>query len=263
MKRPAFQFYPADWRKDSALQSCSLAARGLWMELLCIAHDCTPYGVLEINGHPMTVAQIARLVGESASRIKGLLEELEQCGVFARTQSGSIYSRRMVRDEHIRDARAQAGRLGGNPNLLKQKDKQKDNHGTNHNQTPSSSSSSSSTSKDQEQEPNQKQGRASAPPLPDWLPESAWNDWHAFRNARKGWTSKARELSLRTLTELRGQGHDPRRVIEQSIERGWTGLFPIRVQEARGSPKPPIAQQFAAKTYAGTPPNELPDYLRS
>ena len=30
MKRPAFQFYPSDWRKDMALQSCSVAARGLW-----------------------------------------------------------------------------------------------------------------------------------------------------------------------------------------------------------------------------------------
>jgi uncharacterized protein YdaU (DUF1376 family) len=114
-----------------------------------------------------------------------------------------------------------------------------------------------------EQEQDQKQGRASAPRLPDWLAESAWNDWHAFRNTRKGWTAKARELSLRTLAELHAQGHDPRKVIEQSIERGWTGLFPIRIQEARGSPRPSIAQQFAEKTYTGTPDDELPSYLRS
>jgi len=31
-KRPAFQFYPGDWRRDTALQSVSLAARGLWIE---------------------------------------------------------------------------------------------------------------------------------------------------------------------------------------------------------------------------------------
>jgi hypothetical protein len=110
--------------------------------------------------------------------------------------------------------------------------------------------------KDQEQ----KLGRASAPVLPEWLPADAWADWHAFRNARKGWTPKARALSLRTLTELHAAGHDPRRVIEQSIERGWTGLFPLHDV---ASTKPPMAQQFADKTYTGTPDDELPDFLRA
>ena len=71
----------------------------------------------------------------------------------------------------------------------------------------------------------QKGGKPPALTLPDWLPESAWLDWHAYRNSRKGWTHKARELSLAKLTKLRTQGHDPTAVIEQSIERGWTGLF--------------------------------------
>jgi uncharacterized protein YdaU (DUF1376 family) len=114
-------------------------------------------------------------------------------------------------------------------------------------------------------EKDQKQGRASAPELPEWLPEPVWREWHDFRNTRKGWTPKARELSLRTLTELHGQGHDPHKVIEQSIERGWTGLFPPKPPDAnpRGSPKPAIAQDFSAKTYIGTPENELPDFLRT
>lgn len=74
----------------------------------------------------------------------------------------------------------------------------------------------------------QKGGKPPALTLPDWLPESVWADWHAFRNQRKGWTHKARELSLSTLTKLRAKGHDPTSVIEQSIERGWTGLFEIK-----------------------------------
>lgn len=73
-------------------------------------------------------------------------------------------------------------------------------------------------------------GKGGKPPmaLPDWLPADAWQDWHNYRNAQKGWTRKARELSLRTLTELHAQGHDPRVVIELAIERGWRGLFPIK-----------------------------------
>jgi hypothetical protein len=147
MKLPAFQFYPADWRKDTAVQACSLAARGLWVELLCVAHECVPYGVLAINGTPMTVAQIARIVGESPSIVKRLLAELEHAGVFGRRDDGAIYSRRMLRDQRIREVRAQAGRLGGNPNLLKQNSKQKvkqvDKQTREQNLTPSSSASAS------------------------------------------------------------------------------------------------------------------------
>lgn len=112
MKRPAFQFYPADWRKDAELQSCSIAARGLWVEMLCIMHESSLYGHLAINGKPMTAAQLARLVGESEKNTKALLEELEGAGVFSTSDSGCIFSRRMVKDEEIRNIKAEAGKAG-------------------------------------------------------------------------------------------------------------------------------------------------------
>ncbi len=143
MKRPAFQFYPADWRKDLALSSCSLSARGLWIELMCVAHESDEYGVLSVNRKPLTTQQLARTVGESPAVIGKLLEELEQAGVFSRNEAGAIFSRRMVKDEHLRNVRASAGRLGGNPNLLNQKDKQTNKQPGKQSPTPSSSSSSS------------------------------------------------------------------------------------------------------------------------
>lgn len=147
MKRPSFQFYPADWRKDPALSACSLAARGLWIELMCIAHESDRYGFLTINGKAMTVAQISRMVGESPNLVSKLIAELDSAGVFSRDEEGSIFSRRMVADEHIRSVRSEAGRLGGNPNLVKQNTKQKDKdllkQNDKQNLTPSSSSSSS------------------------------------------------------------------------------------------------------------------------
>lgn len=153
MKRPAFQFYPSDWRKDPALSACSMAARGLWIELMCIAHEAENYGYLEINGKAMTTPQLARMVGESPAIVAKLVTELDNAGVFSRTAEGVIYSRRMVKDERIRNVRADAGRLGGNPNLLTQLDddllNQMDNlllnQTTEQKLTPSSSSSSSST----------------------------------------------------------------------------------------------------------------------
>lgn len=112
MKRPAFQFYPSDWRTDTALQFCSLAARGLWVEMMCIAHECDPYGHLVVNGRPMTVSQIGRLVGISEKECRKLLAELFDAGVPSRTEEGTIYSRRMVRDEEIRNKRAAGGAAG-------------------------------------------------------------------------------------------------------------------------------------------------------
>lgn len=117
-KRPSFQFYPADWRKDPALSTCSLAARGLWIELICVAHESEIYGVLTINGEPMTIQQISRTVGESPSVVAKLIKELSSSGVFSVDEGGCIYSRRMVEDERIRNIRADSGRLGGNPKLV-------------------------------------------------------------------------------------------------------------------------------------------------
>ena len=112
MKRPAFQFYPADWRRDSALQSCSVAARGLWIELMCVMHDCEPYGVLSVNGKAMSVAQLARLVGEQEKVVARLLSELEDAGVCSRDEQGRLFSRRMVKDEAVRESRANGGHAG-------------------------------------------------------------------------------------------------------------------------------------------------------
>jgi hypothetical protein len=122
MKRPAFQWYPSDWRKDNELQSCSIAARGLWHELLGIMHECTPYGHLTVDGRPASDAASARLCHVELREFKKLLAELEGAGVPSRTEAGILYSRRMVRDEHIRNVRAEAGKLGGNPNLINGKD---------------------------------------------------------------------------------------------------------------------------------------------
>lgn len=111
-KRPAFQFYPGDWRKDVQLRSCSLAARGLWIDLMCVMHDCEPYGHLVLNGHPMTPAKISGQIGVPPAVIKKLLAELLENGVARETAEGVIYSKRMVDDERKRNVRAAGGAAG-------------------------------------------------------------------------------------------------------------------------------------------------------
>lgn len=137
MKNPSFQFYPGDYLRDPAVRSVSLAARGLWIDLLCMMHQAPRRGYLEIQqGVPPTGEQIARMCGASAREIRALLAELRNASVFSE-EGGVIFSRRMIRDEALLVIRRTAGRLGGNPVLVNQKDKQRVNHSANQTPTPS------------------------------------------------------------------------------------------------------------------------------
>jgi hypothetical protein len=110
------KFYPSDWRADPKLRMCSLAARGLWAEMVCLMHEAKPYGSLLVNGHPVTDAQLASLVGSTKKEIKSLTFELESAGVFTR-EDGIIISRRMKRDAEKALKDKANGELGGNPDL--------------------------------------------------------------------------------------------------------------------------------------------------
>lgn len=121
-KNPWLKFYPVDWRGDPALRMCSMAARGLWIELLALMHEASPYGHLVISGKAPTDTQIAVLAGAPPEQISGLLGELESAGVFSRTKDGVIYSRRLVRDEKRSAVARKNGRNGGNPNISKQRE---------------------------------------------------------------------------------------------------------------------------------------------
>ncbi len=56
---PYIQFYPADWRGDIGVRGLTAAARGFWMECLCLMHEATPYGHLLINGQAPTDRELA------------------------------------------------------------------------------------------------------------------------------------------------------------------------------------------------------------
>jgi len=119
MKRPAFQFYPADWRKDLELGACSFTTRGIWFEMLCVMHEARPYGFMAMDGRAIPDQAAANLVRVPLPAYRRAIGELETNGVFSRTEDGLIYCRRMVRDERLRNVRADAGKLGGNPNLVR------------------------------------------------------------------------------------------------------------------------------------------------
>jgi hypothetical protein len=123
MSHPWLKFYPRDWRGDQALRAVSIAARGLWIEMLCIMHEASPYGHLILGGRAVSNDVLARVAGLGVDECGALLAELESAGVLSRTRKGVIYSRRMVKD----NSRAEKGRKSVNRRWEQEAERKKKN----------------------------------------------------------------------------------------------------------------------------------------
>ena len=207
MKRPSFQFYPGDYMKDPALRACGMAARGMWVDCLCIMHESPIYGHLTLDGKsPVQMVNLARMTGITLVEAEGYMDELYRNGVSTKNEAGIIFSKRMVRDEYLRNIRAQGGKLGGNPALLnKPKVSRKVVTPGNLQPTPSSSSSSSTSVVSTVDEPPKVNQKFVKPTLEEikgailkaGLPESEAqrflnhyesNGWKVGKNAMRSWT---------------------------------------------------------------------------
>lgn len=127
MADPWMKFYPRDWRGDQSLRAVSIAARGLWMECLCIMHEAKPYGHLLLNGEPVEVDALARMTGASVDEVSALMAELRKAGVFSVTGKGIIFSRRMTKDH----ARAAKGRKAVQKRWAQDTENKRENSGPN------------------------------------------------------------------------------------------------------------------------------------
>jgi len=151
MKQPAIQFYWGDWKKDPAVQSCSLAARALWFEMLCCMSESSERGYLLTSaGKPMSDEQLTRTASaDNVKQVRELKAELQEAGVFSIDAQGRIFNRRMVRDESLIAVRREAGGKGGRPkqNGTKNESKTEANQKAKPKQniTPSASSSASAS----------------------------------------------------------------------------------------------------------------------
>lgn len=93
--------------KDPALRSVSLAARGLYIDLLCLMWECPERGVLKTGNTLWDAQKIGNAIVTFSNPIighqndtKSLLDELVCNGVVTlRQEDGAIISRRMVREE--------------------------------------------------------------------------------------------------------------------------------------------------------------------
>lgn len=107
------QFFWADWSNDTALNLCSIPARGLWMALLCLMAQGKPYGTLNIKGRVPSDDELFTLTCPRGTRRRDFnrwLAELETHGVAERDHTATLRSPRMNHDGAISLSRIDAAK---------------------------------------------------------------------------------------------------------------------------------------------------------
>lgn len=114
------KFFWEDWASDNALSLCTLAAQGLWMRMLCIAAQGDDYGMLTVNGQPVSDEELAKLIRPHIDprRFARLLAELERKKVVSRDANGTLFCRRMTQlrlafDSHFLNGKRGASKRYG------------------------------------------------------------------------------------------------------------------------------------------------------
>lgn len=238
-KLPAFQFYPGDWRKDPNLSRCSKAAKGVWIDAMCLMFECEDRGVFATGGSPWTREEIAAAIGGDMTENLACLDELLRKGVAVLTKLGAISNRRMVKDEERRaDQRCRQNKFRNS-----HKSNENSDALVTHDVTPMSHRSSSSTSTTKQNLKATPKAAPSTFALPDWVPKDAWTGFEEVRKKiRAPLTDRARLTIIGDLEKLRAEGHDPGTVLDQSTSRGWRGVFAVKLENGRHAARSPSSQ---------------------
>lgn len=185
-----------------------------------------------INERPIPADKAIRIAKGNRMETETVLAEF-----FFLTDEGWRHSRA---DREICDyqSRAEAnriiGKLGGRPRKTQTVSERKPNG--NPNVTLATSHKPLANTKEE----------ASRPALPDWLPLDVWKDWSDHRG--KKFTKRAKTLALTRLEELHRQGHNLRACVDNSIESGWSKVFPPKDDQLKVAPRPehkPVKEALA------------------
>jgi hypothetical protein len=194
-------------------------------------HEGNPYGHMKVGNKVILSPNLASMVGATLKDVIDWLEELHQAGVYEIGEGGAIYSKRMVRDEILRNKRAEGGKLGGNPAL-------KVNHDDNlevvieDKQKPTPSSSSTSTTSST---------KKNTVATPNGVADSVWQDWLILRKTKRAAvTQSAVDGIVREATKA---GISLQEALETCCMRGWSG-FKAQWLKDKGEQK-----SFAEKDY--------------
>lgn len=96
--KQGFTFYPQSWLDDAKLTHCSLAAKGMWIDLLCHMHNGDPYGHLVFNSKVLSKEDVQKLLRITNQEVFDIAwqELLNKKIILQEHGSGAYYSKRMT-----------------------------------------------------------------------------------------------------------------------------------------------------------------------
>ena len=106
-KNPSSIWYWNDWLVDPCVRGCSMAAQGMWMQMLGIAAAADGY--VRVGDKPCSMSDLATITGQDKRSVSRWVRELEKRGVFSRDEDGTIFCRRMRREAEARAAKRANG----------------------------------------------------------------------------------------------------------------------------------------------------------
>jgi len=199
MGNPWGKWFWSDWLADPGLRRSSYAARGLWMDMLCIAAEADPIGTLVVNGEPLSTGDIARMTGGDPSEVATLLIELDRNGVLSRDRTGRIYNRRMVREGKRLKASAKGGKIGGRVTY--------ENHSGIFSTQATTQDATQGTTRDPEARSQKPQERELSRTIERWFALF----WQAYPN--RGKAANPRKPALDRFRRVIAAGADPEAII--------------------------------------------------
>ena len=107
-KPPALFLYVKDYLNAPDLRRCSWAARGVWMDAICISWLESPQGVIRAESR----AELCRILGDSETVLNPLIDELIAKGVADSDGPGVLICRRITRMAKLKQTRSKAGSKG-------------------------------------------------------------------------------------------------------------------------------------------------------
>jgi uncharacterized protein YdaU (DUF1376 family) len=209
IKRPAFQFYPADYLGSQRVALMSLEEEGAYIRLLCY---CWQHGSI-----PSNPDQIARLIGKGASTT---LATTVATMFKPHQENGSLLVHERLEQEILKQnewARksAEGGKKsaemrkmlkGGSTTVARVVEDCLPN-GINQKATLQSSSSSSTTNNINK---------------PDSVPEQVWNDFNKIRKAKKAPLTQTALNGIER--EAQTAGWTLEDALTECVSRGWQGF---------------------------------------
>jgi len=86
-----------------------------------------------------------------------------------------------------------------------------------------------STTTDTEAEAEKKTSKKNGVFLPEWIDPKVWRAFKQMRaKQRSPMTDRAETLLIAKLDKMRADNQEPNAVLDQSIESGWKGVYPLK-----------------------------------